>query len=168
MIKHGSLFIWFSMLLIYDREKCRYQHLFIAWNLGAVVVQFNFLIFKLAKFFPIMMFIFHSNNAQKRTSKRDDFVWCQVSNSEHNFDHNLESERWKTKIEDIGVKMNFLESVLIRLGLPLFKGKSQHSWGLAVTEDGDHQSCCMPIQKGLSFVVLIDCILWRTLKKIRC
>lgn len=127
-----------------------------------------FLIFKLAEFFPIMMFIFHSNNAQKRTSKRYDFVWCQVSNSEHNFDHNLESERWKTKKEDIGVKMNFHESVLIRLGLPLFKGKSQHSWGLAVTEDGDHQSCCMPIQKGLSFVVLIDCSLWRTLKKIRC
>lgn len=66
------------------------------------------------------------------------------------------------------VKMNFHESVLIRLGLPLFKGRSQHSWGLAVTEDGDHQSCCMPIQKGLSFVVLIDCSLWRTLKKIRC
>lgn len=62
------------MLLIYDREKYRYQHLFLAWNLGAVVVQFNFLIFKLAKFFPIMMFIFHSNNAQKRTSKRYDFV----------------------------------------------------------------------------------------------
>lgn len=168
MIKRGSLFIWLSMLLIYDREKYRYQHLFLAWNLGAVVVQFNFFIFKLAEFFPIMMFIFHSNNAQKRTSKRYDFVWCQVSNSEHNFDHNLESERWKTKKEDIGVKMNFHESVLIRLGLPLFKGKSQHSWGLAVTEDGDHQSCCMPIQKGLSFVVLIDCSLWRTLKKIRC
>lgn len=168
MIKRGSLFIWLGVLLIYDREKCRYQHLFIAWNLGAVVVQFNFFIFKLAKFFPIMMFIFHSNNAQKRTSKRYDFVWCQVSNSEHNFDHNLESWKMKNKDRRYRVKMNFHESVLIRLGLPLFKGKSQHSWGLAVTEDGDHQSCCMPIQKGLSFVVLIDCSLWRTLKKIRC
>lgn len=74
----------------------------------------------------------------------------------------------KNKERRYCVKMNFHESVLIRLGLPLFKGKSQHSWGLAVTEDGDHQSCCMPIQKGLSFVVLIDCSLWRTLKKIRC
>lgn len=67
--------------------------IFIAQNLGVVVVQFNCLIFKLAKYFPIMMFIFHTNNAQKMTSKRYECVSCQVSNSEHNFDHNLESER---------------------------------------------------------------------------
>lgn len=35
------------------------------------------------------------------TSKRDECVSCQVSNSEHNFDHNLESERWKTYKEDM-------------------------------------------------------------------